>query len=93
MEKKKKNSKKVNPIPKGMRTVTPYLLTDDAEGLIKFMKSAFGGELTYSMKADGKIMHATVKIGDSIVMTADAPAPYNPMPCQLYLYIEDVDAV
>ncbi len=90
---KKNNSKKVKPIPKGFGTVTPFLLTHDAAGLIKFLKNAFGGEQTYIMKADGKVMHATVKIGNSVVMTSDAPEPYQPMPCQLYLYVEDVDSV
>src|SRR5690349_10161086 len=89
----RKRTKKVQAVPEGMRTVTPYLLVDDAEGLIKFLKNAFGAELTYKMKAEGKIMHATVKIGDSVMMLSDVPEPYAPTTCQLYLYVEEVDKV
>jgi PhnB protein len=93
MKTKKKTPKKVKPIPSGMNSVTSFLLVKDAAGLIKFMKSAFGGELTYIMKSQGQIMHATVKIGNTTLMIADAMEPYPPMPCQLYLYVEDMDTV
>ncbi len=95
MEKKTSSARsaKVKPVPKGMRTVTPFLLVNNAKGLIKFMKKAFDGELTYIMEAEGKVMHATVKIGDSIIMLSDDMGPYEPMPCQLYLYLEDMDTV
>jgi PhnB protein len=90
---KNNNPQKVQPIPPGMSSVTPFLLVEDAKGLIEFMKNAFNGELTYIMEAEGKVMHATVKIGNSILMTSDVPEPYQPMPSQLYLYVEDIDAV
>jgi PhnB protein len=93
METKKKIAKKVKAIPSGMSSVTPFLLVNDAAGFIKFIKNAFDGELTYIMKAEGKIMHATVKIGNSILMIADRMDPYPSMPCQLYLYVEDMDTV
>jgi PhnB protein len=86
-------TKKVKPIPEGMCSITPFLLVNDAAGLLEFLKKAFGGQPTYELKAEEKVMHATVKIGNSILMVADVPAPYSPMPCQLYLYVEDIDAV
>jgi PhnB protein len=93
MENKRSTIKKVSPVPKGMNTITPFILVNNAKGLIKFMKKAFDGELTYIMEAEGKVMHATVKIGNSIVMLADVPDPYEVMTCQLYLYVEDMDSV
>jgi PhnB protein len=93
MEKKTSTTKKVKPVPEGMNSVTPFILVNDAKGLIKFMKKAFDGDLTYIMEAEGKVMHATVKIGDSIIMLADVPDPYELMPCQLYVYVEDMDSV
>jgi PhnB protein len=94
MEKKGTSTrKKVRAVPKGMHTVTPFLLVENAAGFIKFLKNGFGGEQTYIMKAEGKVMHATVKIGDSILMVADVMEPQHPMPAQFYLYVEDMDMV
>lgn len=76
-----------------MNSVTPFLQVDGAADLIKFLQSAFGGELNYIFEAEGKVMHATVKIGNSIIMLSDAMDPYPPLTCQLYLYVEDIDAV
>ncbi len=86
-------TKKVKPVPKGMRTVTPFLRVSNAKGLIKFLKKAFDGELTYIMEVEGQVMHATVKIGDSVIMITDVMDNQEIMPAQLYLYLEDVDAV
>jgi PhnB protein len=94
MERKTSNTRrKVRAVPKGMSTITPFLLVNNAKGLIKFLKKAFDGELTYIMEAEGQVAHATVKVGDSIIMLADAMEPNKPMSCQLYLYLEDMDTV
>jgi len=84
---------KVNPIPPGYHTVTPYLVVADAEKQIDFLKNAFGAELKYSHKGpDGRIGHAEIKIGDSVVMLAQARPPWEPKPMSFYLYVEDCDA-
>ena len=59
------------------------------------MEKAFNGEVTSKMKGDdGRIMHATVQIGDSIIMVSDVMKGMNePMPTMLYLYVDDVDAM
>jgi PhnB protein len=81
----------VKPIPKGYRTVTATLNQTDANATIAFMKKAFGGKLRGKMKGPGgKLMHAEVEIGDSVVMLSDAvmePARQG----SLFLYVENVD--
>lgn len=86
--------KAVQPIPEGYHTITPFLLADNAEKLIEFIKEAFNGEVEYMMKSeDGKIRHSTVRIGDSLVMVASGTEGYKPKSCMLHLYVEDVDSV
>ena len=83
----------VKPIPGGYHTVTPYLLVQGAEKLINFMKNAFDAKETgrYSMP-DGSIGHAEVRIGDSVIMVADAQGDeYKPMAAGIHLYVEDCD--
>jgi PhnB protein len=84
----------VKPVPDGFHTVTPYLVVDDAAKLIEFLKRGFGAEEMHrSKRPDGKIMHAQVRIGDSMIMLADGNESHPPEPCSLYLYVPDVDAV
>ena len=85
--------KAVKHIPEGLHTVTPFLIVNEAEKFIEFVKKAFNAELTFVWKGDDqKIVHATVKIGDSIIMLSDAMDEFKPMPSMLQLYVEDVDA-
>ena len=83
----------VKPIPEGYHTVTPYLTVADAEAQIDFLKRAFGAEETYRHGDDkGRVMHAEVRLGDSMVMIGQAREPWTPKPSNFYLYVEDVDA-
>jgi PhnB protein len=83
----------VKPIPDGFHTVTPYLLVKGAGGLIDFAKQAFGAEEVYrSTLPDGDVMHALLRIGDSMVMLGEARGEYSPMQAMLHLYVEDVDS-
>jgi uncharacterized glyoxalase superfamily protein PhnB len=92
--KSQKKGTSVKHIPAGFGTVTPFLIVTQATMLIEFLIKAFNGELTYIMKGeDGKVMHATVKIGDSMLMISDATEKMGPTPCMLYLYVDDVDKV
>ena len=86
----------VKPVPEGYHTVTPYLAIEGATSVLDFVKEAFGAEELYRIDAPGdKIGHAEVKIGDSIVMVADASTGDEAtlMPGMLHLYVDDVDKV
>ncbi len=83
----------VRPIPAGYHTVTPYLAVAGANKLLDFVKRAFDAkEIRCSKRPDGTVWHAEVRIGDSMVMLAEAAAPWKPMPTGIYLYVSDVDA-
>jgi uncharacterized glyoxalase superfamily protein PhnB len=84
-----------NPMPPGFHTVTPYLVVRGVAKTIEFAKKAFGAELNGEAikRPDGSIMHADLKIGDSIVMLSDADAQHQPMQSMLYIYVPNVDAV
>ncbi len=84
----------VQPIPEGYHSVTPYLVMDGADEVLRFVKQVFDAEERFRMDAPGgKIGHAEVRIGDSIVMVADAPATGDggTMPGMLHVYVADVD--
>jgi uncharacterized glyoxalase superfamily protein PhnB len=84
----------VKPIPEGFHAVTPYFIVTGAAKLIDFTKQAFGAqEIERMAMPDGTIMHAEVKIGDSIIMLGDAGGQWGPMPASVYLYVNDTDAV
>jgi PhnB protein len=92
----------VKPIPEGFHNVTPYLYVRGAAGAIEFYKSVFGAaEVVRMAGPDGRIMHAELKIGDSIVMLADENLSMGIMSPQtvggfsggLHLYVENADAV
>jgi uncharacterized glyoxalase superfamily protein PhnB len=78
--------------PQGYSTVSVYMVVDGAQRVIDFLKEAFGaGELRRFDTPDGKIMHAEVRIGDTVVMIADASASYPAFPVWLHVYVPDVD--
>ena len=82
------------PIPDGFHTVTPYMVVEGASKLLEFLKRAFEAkELQRMAQPDGSIMHAEVKIGDSVVMMGEARGEHKPMPCSIYLYVNDADTV
>jgi len=85
----------VKPIPEGYRTYTPYYVVDGAAQFIDFLKKAFGAEETLRMPAPGgKIGHAEVRIGDSIVMLADQnPPEQGAKQMSGLLYVNDADSV
>ena len=83
----------VKPIPDGYHSVTPHLTVPGVAKLIDFLKQAFDAKERSRMAApDGSIMHAEVVIGNSFVMLGEPMGGIAPMPCNLYLYVNDVDA-
>ena len=84
----------VNPIPAGYHSVTPCLIIADPRQQIQFMREAFGATIREIAEGPGgKVMHATIWIGDTIVMLGPASANHPPLPCMLYVYVPDVDGV
>lgn len=85
----------VKPIPDGFHSVTPYLVVQGVAKLIDFLKQSFEAEETVQRmtRPDGGIMHAQVKIGDSVVMMGEPMGQFQPMPASIYLYVNDTDAV
>lgn len=93
---------RAKPIPDGYHSVTPYLIVDDGPRAIEFYREAFGAEEILRVDAPGgKIGHAEVRIGDSILMLASeypemgfkGPRTYGGSPVSLLVYVEDVDAI
>ena len=76
----------------GFHTITPVLRVNDASKLMDFLKQAFGAkEISRYDEKDGSLMHAEVKIGDSMVMISDSTSEWKPTTCVLYLYVDDTD--
>jgi len=93
---------RVKPVPKGYRSVTPYLTLHDAARALDFYKRAFGAQEVVRMDGpDGKIAHAEIKIGDSMIMLADempgagsrSPQSLGGTSGGIFLYVENADAV
>ncbi len=84
---------KAKPIPTGYHTVTPVLTVHGAAKLIDFLKQAFDAKETFRLPGpDGAVIHAEVKIGDSMIMLGEATDQWKPMPATVALYVEDADA-
>ena len=81
------------PLPEGYHSVNPYIVADGAERLVDFLVTVFGGvEQRRSLRRDGRIDHADVRIGDSLVMLSEASEAYPARPCVHFVYVDDVDA-
>jgi PhnB protein len=85
---------KVKPVPDGFHTITPYLVVDGADELIQFLEKGLGGKQIFNMhREENKVSHATVQIGDSMIMVSDVMQGMKPEIAMLYLYVDDADAV
>ena len=84
---------KVKPVPEGYHTVCSYIVVTGIAKLIDFTKQVFDAKEVYvSRRPDGSVMHAEIKIGDSIVMMGEGQ-DIKKFPAMLHLYLEDCDAV
>ena len=104
-QRKKKTARTARPartaaVPSGMHTVTPYLVINGAGKAIEFYKKAFGAkEVTRQPMPDGTLMHAMIKIGDSLVMMSDefpgsdtkSPTSAGGTTSNMHIYSKDVD--
>jgi PhnB protein len=92
----------VQPIPDGYPRVTPYLIVDDGDAAIRFYTEVLGAKERMRMGGpDGKVGHAELEVGDSLIMLADehpemgarSPKTVGGSPVSMHVYVEDVDAV
>jgi uncharacterized glyoxalase superfamily protein PhnB len=92
----------VKPIPEGFHSITPHLIVRDSKAAIDFYQKAFGAQLQggIAYMPDGRVMHAMVKIGDSLLMLNDefpehgVTAPKAPETgVSLHIYVDNVDSV
>lgn len=93
-------AKATKAVPDGHHTVTPALVLDDAAAAIEWYKKGLGAEeVARAVGPDGKIMHAEIRIGDSLIMMHDGmgeakgPRALGGSPASLWLYVEDCDAL
>jgi uncharacterized glyoxalase superfamily protein PhnB/uncharacterized protein YbjT (DUF2867 family) len=98
---KKEAGTRVKAIPAGHHTVTPYLTIKDAVRALEFYTKAFGAIESFRLlMPDGRLGHAEIRLGDSVIMLSDefleyggkAPRTLGGSPVSLHLYVEDVDA-
>lgn len=80
--------------PTDYSTVSPYLIVEGAAGTLEFLKRVFGAvELRLFPDERGKLVHAEVRIEDTVVMIADgAPPAWPAVPAHVHIYVRDVDA-
>jgi PhnB protein len=80
--------------PANYSTVSPYLIVNGADATIDFLKLVFGAiELRRFPDESGKLMHAEVRIDDTVIMLADpAPPDWLPISSYVHIYVQDVDA-
>ncbi len=77
----------------GFGTVTPYLVTDNPDGLVAFARDAFGGVETFRATGSAGGFHIEMRLGDSMIMIGGGgTSGTTPMPAMLYLYLNGVDA-
>jgi uncharacterized glyoxalase superfamily protein PhnB len=85
---------KIKPIPEGYHTLTPHLIVQGASKLLDFLREAFEAKEKFRLPGpDGTVLHAEVKIGDSMVMIGEATGEWKSMPASIALYTDNADAL
>lgn len=80
-------------IPQGHQQIMPYLIVNDAQGLIDFLKKTFDAQEKFKkMRDTSTIMHAEVAIGEQTIMMADSTPDWDSQTAGLFIYVDDVDA-
>lgn len=78
--------------PEGYSTVSPYLIVSGAQDVIDFLTNAFDATpLRRYENPDGSIMHAEVRVADTVIMMGEPGGEWTPQPASLHVYVEDVD--
>jgi PhnB protein len=81
-------------LPEGYHTITPYFTVSDADQLLEFLVEAFGGAIVATNRyPTGRIQHARVRVGDSVIMINESNEQYPVNVSQIHLYVDDVEIV
>ena len=81
-------------LPEGYHTITPYFTVSDADQLLEFLVEAFGGVIVATNRyPTGRIQHARVRVGDSVIMINESNEQYPVNVSQMHLYVDDVEIV
>jgi uncharacterized glyoxalase superfamily protein PhnB len=83
----------VSPVPRGAHTVNAYLIVYGMDALVDFVMAAFGACVIEKTLDGDRVAHVSFAIGDSLVMAGEAPNDEWNKPSNLYVYVEDCDAV
>ena len=87
-------TKAKSPIPEGFRSLTPYLILDNAAGFLRFIENAFCATQRFLMRdGDGIIRHAEAQLGDCVIEFAEASGQWKAMPAGLHYYVKNSDEV
>ncbi|MEK5253677.1 MULTISPECIES: VOC family protein [unclassified Paenibacillus] len=79
-------------IRNGLLNVTPYFIVEGADRLIEFVVNCFDARINDMLRNDeGKIRHAELRIGDSIIEVSEANEKYSPVQLAIHLYVRNVD--
>jgi PhnB protein len=84
-------SERLPGVPEGYRTLSPYVIAEDAEGLIEFVSAVFETEVRRRMAGEGGGLHAELELGDSVLMIGEGGGMRSP--AMLHVYVGDADAV
>ena len=80
--------------PEGYTSVSPYLITENATEVVSFLEAAFGASVIRRFdRPDGSIMHAEVRIDDSVVMLGQAGGEWPAVPSHIHVYLPEVDTI
>jgi len=89
---KLKTSGKVSYIPKGFQSIVPYLLVENGQKMLDFLKTAFHAKEDHVTRDDqGNFRHASLSVLGSMVMMGEVSGEWKAMPCSLYVYVKDCD--
>jgi len=78
--------------PSTYSTVSPYLIVSNAAATIMFLQTVFSGELLRSFPDEqGRLIHAEVRVDDTVLMLADSAPEWPPVPAYVHVYVKDVD--
>lgn len=78
--------------PDGYHTITPQIVVSDGRATIDFLQNVFGAEIKELYEDGDRVIHAEMRVGDSLVFVAGANEEFDPFPAMLNIYVDDTDS-